>query len=130
MQDGVLTTAGVLAGLSGAVSDHSQVMLAALASTAAGALSMGAGAYLGTRAETEVLRGELELRARGNPAAALRASGRLLDELEQGGPHPRGRLSRRPAAQHLPERLPPPAEEKIFGLAGVHRSAMPRSTAS
>ncbi len=55
MQDGVLTTAGVLCGLSGAVSDHSQVILAALASTAAGALSMGAGAYLGTRAEAEVM---------------------------------------------------------------------------
>jgi VIT1/CCC1 family predicted Fe2+/Mn2+ transporter len=33
MQDGVLTTAGVLCGLSGAVSNHSQVILAALAST-------------------------------------------------------------------------------------------------
>lgn len=60
MQDGILTTAGVLAGLSGAVSGHRQVILAALASTAAGALSMAAGAYLGTRAETEVLGSELE----------------------------------------------------------------------
>jgi hypothetical protein len=34
VQDGVLTTAGVLCGLSGAVSQHSQVALAALASTA------------------------------------------------------------------------------------------------
>jgi vacuolar iron transporter family protein len=59
VQDGVLTTAGVLAGLSGAVSGRSQVILAALASTVAGALSMGAGAYLGTRAETEVIRTEL-----------------------------------------------------------------------
>src|ERR1039458_3087476 len=61
VQDGVLTTAGVLCGLSGAVSQHPQVALAALASTVAGALSMGAGAYLGTRAETEVLSAELEL---------------------------------------------------------------------
>src|ERR1700722_19386970 len=60
MQDGVLTTAGVLCGLSGAVSDHKQVVLAALASTAAGALSMGAGAYLGTHAESAVLRSELD----------------------------------------------------------------------
>ncbi|HEY6394249.1 MAG TPA: VIT1/CCC1 transporter family protein, partial [Candidatus Binataceae bacterium] len=60
MQDGVLTTAGVLAGLSGAVSSHSTIVLAALASTAAGALSMGAGAYLGTNAESEVVRSELE----------------------------------------------------------------------
>jgi vacuolar iron transporter family protein len=60
VQDGVLTTAGVLCGLSGAVSSHGQVALAALASTAAGALSMGAGAYLGTRAEVEVVSAELE----------------------------------------------------------------------
>ena len=45
-QDGILTTAGVLAGLSGAVAVHRQVILAALASTAAGALSMGAGRTL------------------------------------------------------------------------------------
>jgi len=38
VQDGVLTTAGVLAGLSGAVSVRSQVILAALAATVAGAL--------------------------------------------------------------------------------------------
>ena len=61
VQDGVQTTAGVLCGLSGAVSQHSQVVLAALASTAAGALSMAAGAYLGTRAETEVMSAELEV---------------------------------------------------------------------
>ena len=61
VQDGVLTTAGVLCGLSGAVAQHSQVALAALASTAAGALSMAAGAYLGGRAETEVMRAELEV---------------------------------------------------------------------
>jgi VIT1/CCC1 family predicted Fe2+/Mn2+ transporter len=58
-QDGVLTTVGVLAGLSGAVPGRTQIIMAALASTAAGALSMGAGAYLGTRAEVEVIRGEL-----------------------------------------------------------------------
>src|SRR5258708_18847647 len=59
MQDGVLTTTGVLCGLSGAVSDHTQVILAALASTAAGALSMGVGAYLGTQAEAEIVSAEL-----------------------------------------------------------------------
>src|SRR5260370_6687516 len=61
VQDGVLTTAGVLCGLSGAVSQHTQVALAALASTAAGALSMAAAAYLGTRAQTELLRAELDI---------------------------------------------------------------------
>ena len=60
IQDGVLTTAGVLAGLSGAVSGRREVVLAALASTVAGALSMGAGAYLGGHAEAEVIRCERE----------------------------------------------------------------------
>lgn len=118
MQDGVLTTAGVLAGLSGAVSNHSQVMLAALASTAAGALSMGVGAYLGTHAETEVLRSELARtreEIRQQPYVAQEA---LLDSLEKEG------LSREAGYRVVrllstsPQTLMSTAEEKVFGLAG------------
>ncbi|HKF28627.1 MAG TPA: VIT1/CCC1 transporter family protein [Candidatus Binataceae bacterium] len=117
MQDGVLTTAGVLAGLSGAVSSHSQVVLAALASTAAGALSMGAGAYLGTNAESEVLQSELA-RARSEierqPYLAQEA---LLDQLEKEG------LSREAGYRVVrllsssPQTLLSTAEVKIFGLS-------------
>ena len=117
MQDGVLTTAGVLAGLSGAVANHSQVVLAALASTAAGALSMGAGAYLGTNAETEVLQAELA-RARAEierqPYVAQEA---LLDQLEKEG------LSREAGYRVVrlisssPQTLMSTAEQKIFGLS-------------
>jgi len=117
MQDGVLTTAGVLAGLSGAVANHSQVVLAALASTAAGALSMGAGAYLGTNAETEVLQSELA-RARAEiqqrPYVAQEA---LLDQLEKEG------LSREAGYRVVrllsssPQTLISTAEQKIFGLS-------------
>jgi len=70
LQDGTLTTAGVLSGLSGALPQHRQVILAALAATAAGALSMGAGAYLGTKAEAEVM-----ARARGIRRRAVRDAG-------------------------------------------------------
>jgi len=118
MQDGVLTTAGVLAGLSGAVSNHSQVVLAALASTAAGALSMGAGAYLGTNAETEVLRSELD-RAREEiqqqPYVAQEA---LLDQLEKEG------LTREAGYRVVrllstsTKTLITTAEQKVFGLTG------------
>ncbi|HTR62600.1 MAG TPA: VIT1/CCC1 transporter family protein [Candidatus Binataceae bacterium] len=118
MQDGVLTTAGVLAGLSGAVSNHSQVLLAALASTAAGALSMGAGAYLGTNAETEVLRSELD-RARAEiqqqPYVAQEA---LLDQLEKEG------LTREAGYRVVrllstsTKTLITTAEQKVFGLTG------------
>jgi vacuolar iron transporter family protein len=118
VQDGVLTTAGVLCGLSGAVSQHSQVALAALASTAAGALSMAAGAYLGTRAETEVLRAELKLvrvDAAEKPYAVQEG---LLDELVKEG------LSREAGYRIVrllstaPRALESTAEAKMFGLGG------------
>jgi vacuolar iron transporter family protein len=118
VQDGVLTTAGVLAGLSGAVSGRAQIILAALASTAAGALSMGAGAYLGTRAETEVIRTAMR-RARdhamGQPYIVQES---LLDQLAKEG------LSRETGYRVVrllssaPQALYSTAEEKIYGLSG------------
>jgi VIT1/CCC1 family predicted Fe2+/Mn2+ transporter len=119
VQDGVLTTAGVLSGLSGAVSQHSQVALAALASTAAGALSMAAGAYLGTRAETEVLRAELKLvRAEAAEKPYTIQEG-LLDELTKEG------LTREAGYRIVkllstsPAALTSTAEAKMFGLGGA-----------
>jgi vacuolar iron transporter family protein len=119
VQDGVLTTAGVLCGLSGAVSDHTQVVLAALASTAAGALSMGAGAYLGTRAETEVMRGELdEVRAEAAAKPYVMQQG-LLEQLAEEG------LDRERAYRVVkllssaPEALLTTATVKMFGLGGT-----------
>jgi len=118
VQDGVLTTAGVLCGLSGAVSQHSQVALAALASTAAGALSMAAGAYLGARAETEVLRAELDLVRVEAAAKPYTVQEGLLDELCKEG------LSRETAFRVVrllstaPKALASTAEAKMFGLSG------------
>jgi vacuolar iron transporter family protein len=118
VQDGVLTTAGVLAGLSGAVSGRSQIILAALASTAAGALSMGAGAYLGTRAEIEVLRTEMRRardQARSQPYIVQES---LLEALAKEG------LSREASYRAVrllssaPQALYSTAEEKIYGLTG------------
>ena len=118
VQDGVLTTAGVLCGLSGAVSQHSQVALAALASTAAGALSMAAGAYLGARAETEVLRAELDVVRTDATARPYTVQEALLDELCKEG------LSREAAYRVVrllsasPRALASTAEAKMFGLGG------------
>jgi len=118
MQDGVLTTAGVLAGLSGAVSSHSQVLLAALASTAAGALSMGAGAYLGTNAETEVLRSELDRARQEIQQQPYVAQEALLAQLEKEG------LSREAGYRVVrllstsTKTLITTAEQKVFGLSG------------
>jgi vacuolar iron transporter family protein len=118
VQDGVLTTAGVLCGLSGAVSQHSQVALAALASTAAGALSMAAGAYLGARAETEVLHAELEVVRADAAAKPYTVQEGLLDELCKEG------LSREAGYRIVrllstsPKALESTAEAKMFGFSG------------
>jgi VIT1/CCC1 family predicted Fe2+/Mn2+ transporter len=114
MQDGVLTTAGVLAGLSGAVANHSQVVLAAPASTAAGVLSMGAGAYLGT--DAEVLQSELARARTDIERQPYLAQEALLDQLEKEG------LSRDAGYRVVrllsssPQTLISTAEQKIFGL--------------
>jgi len=119
VQDGVLTTAGVLAGLSGAVSVRSQVILAALASTVAGALSMGAGAYLGSHAETAVLRSELDRVRRESESQPYVIQESLLGALAREG------LSREASYRVVkllsssPDVLYSTAEEKIFGLAGA-----------
>jgi vacuolar iron transporter family protein len=118
VQDGVLTTAGVLCGLSGAVSQHSQVALAALASTAAGALSMAAGAYLGARAETEVLRAELDIVRADAVEKPYTVQEGLLDELCKEG------LNREAAFRIVrllstsPKALESTAEAKMFGFSG------------
>ncbi|MFZ0660531.1 MAG: VIT1/CCC1 transporter family protein [Candidatus Binataceae bacterium] len=121
-QDGVLTTAGVLAGLSGAVSDHTQIVLAALASTAAGALSMGAGAYLGTRAESEVMASEIKRtrhEAAQRPYAVQEA---LLAEFEKQGLTREAGYRVVQLLSSSPELLMETAEEKVYGLAGAMRS--------
>ncbi len=118
VQDGVLTTAGVLCGLSGAVSQHSQVALAALASTAAGALSMAAGAYLGGRAETEVLHAELKVVRADAAEKPYTVQEGLLDELCKEG------LSREAGYRIVrllstsPNALESTAEAKMCGLSG------------
>lgn len=119
IQDGVLTTAGVLAGLSGAVSDRTQIIMAALASTAAGALSMGAGAYLGTRAEVEVIRGELARARREAAREPYILQEELLEKLAEEG------LSREAAYRVVrllstsPQALLSTVEAKIYGLGSA-----------
>jgi vacuolar iron transporter family protein len=117
IQDGVLTTAGVLAGLSGAVSGRSQVILAALASTVAGALSMGAGAYLGTRAETEVIRSELRRAYAEVSDQPYLVQESLMDALAKEG---LGREASYRVVKLLsaaPQALYSTAEEKVYGLS-------------
>ena len=119
VQDGILTTAGVLAGLSGAVSVRSQVILAALAATAAGALSMGAGAYLGTRAETEVIRTELKRSREEAQSQPYIMQESLLDALAKEGLTREASYRVVKLLSAAPQALNSTAEEKIYGLAGA-----------
>lgn len=116
-QDGVLTTAGVLAGLSGAVSNHRQVVLAALASTAAGALSMGAGAYLGARAEAEVLGSELARTRREAAAQPYLLQEELLGQLEKEGLTREASYRIVKLLSKAPQAFLATAEVKLYGLS-------------
>jgi VIT1/CCC1 family predicted Fe2+/Mn2+ transporter len=116
IQDGVLTTAGVLAGLSGAVNGRSQVILAALASTVAGALSMGAGAYLGTRAETEVIRSELRRAHAEVSDQPYIVKESLLEALAKEGLAREASYRVVELLSSAPQALSSTAEEKIYGL--------------
>ncbi len=116
MQDGILTTAGVLCGLAGALPRRYEVILTALASTAAGAISMAAGAYLGTRAEGEVLEGELNRAREEVVHEPYLIQENLLEQLAREG------LSREAGYRVVkllssaPEALTRTAEEKVYGI--------------
>lgn len=57
--DGVVSTFAVIAGLSGAATEHSTILLAALSTLLAGAFSMGLGTYLGSKSEKDLYETEL-----------------------------------------------------------------------
>ncbi len=57
--DGVVSTFAVIAGLSGAATDHKTILLAALSTLLAGGFSMGLGTYLGSKSEKDLYETEL-----------------------------------------------------------------------
>lgn len=61
VQDGALTTLGIVTGITGAVTDNSLIILAGIVSLAAEAVSMGAGEYISSKSEVEVYHHEVEL---------------------------------------------------------------------
>jgi vacuolar iron transporter family protein len=124
MQDGILTTAGILFGLAGALPHRYEVILTALASTAAGSISMGAGAYLGTSAEIAVLRGELDRAREAASDQPYLVQESLLNQLAKEG------LSREAGYRVVkllsqsPEALARTTEQKVFGVS-LNLSARP-----
>jgi VIT1/CCC1 family predicted Fe2+/Mn2+ transporter len=61
MNDGLLSTFSLVAGVAGGVSNNAIVLLAGLAGAVAGAISMAAGAYISTKSEKEVYEKHVEM---------------------------------------------------------------------
>ncbi|HEV7180397.1 MAG TPA: VIT1/CCC1 transporter family protein [Candidatus Baltobacteraceae bacterium] len=61
VQDGILTTLGIITGVGVAEGDRSAVFISGFLALLAGALSMAAGEYLGSKSEREVVRAAIEL---------------------------------------------------------------------
>ena len=59
IQDGLISTVGLLAGVQGATENNAVVMITGLAAMFAGAVSMAAGSYLSSSAEKEIFAKEL-----------------------------------------------------------------------
>jgi len=73
-QDGILSTLALVTSVAVAVEQTSTVLVAGLAGALAGMISMATGAYLGSRAEQDVQRAEIEREApelEANPAEEL-----------------------------------------------------------
>jgi vacuolar iron transporter family protein len=64
VQDGILTTLGIITGVGVAEGDRSAVFISGFLALLAGALSMGVGEYLGRKAEREVVQATIELEKR------------------------------------------------------------------
>lgn len=60
-QDGLLTTLGLVAGVSGATTGRTSVLIAGFAGAVAGMLAMGAGAYIANLSQREVQQAEIDL---------------------------------------------------------------------
>lgn len=64
MQDGILTTLGIITGVGVAEGDRAAVIISGFLALLAGALSMGVGEYLGGKAEREVVAATIDLEKR------------------------------------------------------------------
>ncbi len=63
-QDGILTTLGIVTGVSSATVDRGTIVITGLLSMLVGAISMGVGEYVGGKAEREVVQNAIDLEQR------------------------------------------------------------------
>jgi VIT1/CCC1 family predicted Fe2+/Mn2+ transporter len=64
VQDGILTTLGIITGVGVAEGDRAAVFISGFLALLAGALSMGVGEYLGRKSEREVVRATIDMEKR------------------------------------------------------------------
>src|SRR3990167_6038421 len=64
IQDGLISTVGLLAGMQAAGSNRFTILMAGAAAVCSGAFSMSAGAYLSSKSEKEIFDHQLEKEAR------------------------------------------------------------------
>jgi VIT1/CCC1 family predicted Fe2+/Mn2+ transporter len=64
MQDGILTTLGIITGVGVAENDRAAVFISGFLALLAGSLSMGVGEYLGRKAEREVVQATIDMEKR------------------------------------------------------------------
>jgi vacuolar iron transporter family protein len=64
MQDGILTTLGIITGVGVAQGDRASVFISGFLALLAGALSMGVGEYLGRKSEREVVQATIDMEKR------------------------------------------------------------------
>jgi VIT1/CCC1 family predicted Fe2+/Mn2+ transporter len=64
MQDGVLTTLGIVTGVGAAQPERAMILLTGIVSLIVGTISMGVGEYLGGKSEREVVRNAIRLEQR------------------------------------------------------------------
>ena len=85
VQDGLISTVGFVAGVHGATADNRLVLLAGIVQMIAGAFSMAAGAYLSTKAEREVVEGQVRAEVARHSQEPYMAQEALLTALEADG---------------------------------------------
>jgi vacuolar iron transporter family protein len=117
IQDGTMSTVGLLAGMQGATDRRSLVVLAGITAVMSGAISMAAGAYLSARAEKDIVDHERDQAAQLATAEPYVAQEGILEVLVKEG------LAREQAFRVVKllsgERrvLLSTFSEKVFGLA-------------
>src|SRR3972149_1429514 len=85
IQDGLISTVGLLAGMQAAGASRFVILMAGTAAVCSGAFSMSAGAYLSSKAEKEIFDHELEKEARFVEREPYLAQEGLLDALHREG---------------------------------------------